>query len=95
MTDLIHEPTALQKAARDLIDRWDSPHWKENEPTAQLISVLRDRLDTEVTYENAWRTLAMQFDRHRMSALWHLRAMLDDPEKHRSIAERFLKEPLS
>lgn len=43
-----------------------------------------------------WRSLALQFDGHRMQALWHLKAVLQDPEKHRKKVEEFLSiAPLS
>jgi hypothetical protein len=40
--------------------------------------------------ENEWRKLALQFDAHRMSALAHLRAMVQDPAKHADVAREFL-----
>jgi hypothetical protein len=43
--------------------------------------------------ENKWRTLALQFDAHRMSALAHLRAMVQDPAKHAEVAGEFLSAP--
>jgi hypothetical protein len=43
--------------------------------------------------ENKWRTLALQFDAHRMSALAHLRAMVQDPAKHAEVAREFLSAP--
>lgn len=39
---------------------------------------------------NRWRDLALQFDNHRMQALWHLRALLDSPSQHRHAAAEFL-----
>jgi len=44
-------------------------------------------------HETHWRRLALQFDEHRISALWHLRAMLEDPIAHASIAREFLAAP--
>ena len=41
----------------------------------------------------AWRRLALQFDSHRMMALWHLKALLDDPAGHRETAKKFLSMP--
>lgn len=50
----------------------------------------------EESAEAGWRRLALQFDEHRLQALWHLKAMLQDPEKHRPIVEAFLAAgPLS
>lgn len=43
--------------------------------------------------ETEWRRLALQFDGHRMQALWHLKAMLKDPEAHRAVAEAFVAAP--
>ena len=43
--------------------------------------------------KNEWRRLALQFDEHRMQALWHLKCMLKDPEAHRAIAEGFVNAP--
>ena len=37
----------------------------------------------------AWRKLALQWDAQRMSALWHLKALLQDPE-HAAAAREFL-----
>lgn len=46
--------------------------------------------------EAEWRRLALQFDGHRMQAIWHLKCMLKDPEAHREAAEKFLSAgPLS
>lgn len=46
--------------------------------------------------ENGWRRLALQFDNHRMQALGHLKAMVQDPDKHKELAEQFLSDgPLS
>lgn len=43
--------------------------------------------------EAQWRRLALQFDGHRMQALWHLKCLLKDPEAHRGDAEKFLSTP--
>lgn len=40
-----------------------------------------------------WRDAALRFDRHRMQALWHLQAMLQDPGKHADVARQFLADP--
>lgn len=39
-----------------------------------------------------WRDLALQFDNHRMAALWHLKRLVVDPQSQ-SCAELFLREP--
>lgn len=43
--------------------------------------------------EDQWRDVALRFDKHRMQALWHLQAMLQDPAKHADIVRQFLKDP--
>ena len=40
-----------------------------------------------------WRRLALQFDEHRMQALWHLQCILKDPIAHRAAVEAFLTAP--
>jgi len=49
--------------------------------------------DQEQDDEAEWRRLALQFDGHRMQALAHLRAMLQDPAKHAPVVAEFLKAP--
>ena len=39
-----------------------------------------------------WRKLAMKFDSHRMVALWHLKILLDHPEKHAQVVKEFLMQ---
>lgn len=43
--------------------------------------------------DDKWRDVALRFDKHRMQALWHLQAMLQDPAKHADIVRQFLKDP--
>ena len=73
---------------------WDGYRWASAE-----LSTLRARcaeLTEEVEHESKWRDLALQFDGHRLQALWHLRAIVlaqnSLPERI-SAAEEFLKEP--
>jgi len=40
--------TPLQKAAQAVIDRWDSPNWKDQQHTAEYIAELRKALDAEI-----------------------------------------------
>jgi len=40
--------TPLQKAAQALIERWDSPAWKDQPHTAEYILTLRKALDAEI-----------------------------------------------
>lgn len=42
---------------------------------------------------NEWRRLALQFDEHRMKAVWYLKALLSDHDQHRQAVEDFLKAP--
>lgn len=50
----------------------------------------------EPSPEDEWRRLALQFDGHRMQALWHLKAMLADPLAHAEAVKAFLSAgPLS
>lgn len=43
--------------------------------------------------DDKWRDVALRFDKHRMQALWHLQAMLQDPARHADIVRKFLKDP--
>lgn len=55
-----------------------------------------DNEDGELDGESEWRRLALQFDGHRMKALWHLKTLLKNPDTHREAVEQFLSEgPLS
>lgn len=62
------------------------------------LSALRARcaeLTEEVEHESKWRDLALQFDGHRMQALWHLKAVLhaDSSADQYKAAEQFLAAP--
>ena len=46
-----------------------------------------------VDSKEEWRRLALQFDGHRMQALWNLQCMLKDPVAHRAAVEAFLEAP--
>lgn len=60
-----------------------------------LIAKLTEQVEEQETALE-WRRLALQFDGHRMLAIWHLKAMVADPEEHLASAQEFLKEgPLS
>lgn len=66
---------------------------------AQAILAERDQLRAEVEAlredveaGEQWRALALQFDRHRMSAIWHLKALLGSAE-HAGAAHDFLDAP--
>ena len=40
-----------------------------------------------------WRDVALRFDKHRMSTLWHLQALLKDPARHAEVVRKFLSDP--
>jgi len=40
--------TPLQKAAQSMIDRWESPDWKDTPHTAHYIAELRKALNAEI-----------------------------------------------
>lgn len=52
----------------------------------------RDGLRHEVRDLKRWRDLALQFDNHRLAALWHLKALLQSSE-HEGAAHDFLSSP--
>lgn len=45
--------TPLQKAAQAVIDRWESPSWKDQPHTAEYIAELRKALDAELQQQVA------------------------------------------
>jgi len=56
---------------------------------------LEDDQDEE-SASAGWRRLALQFDGHRMEAIWHLKSLIENPEGHREAAIKFTKAgPLS
>lgn len=58
------------------------------------VQALKQQATTEPDEDDdKWRDVALHFDKHRMQALWHLQAMLKDPEKHADIVRQFLKDP--
>ncbi len=46
--------TKLQAAARAVIERWDSPLWKDLPATGESIAALRDALDIEFQTVTGW-----------------------------------------
>lgn len=42
--------TPLQQAAQELIDRWDSPMWRYQQATTDVIAELRKALDAEIAH---------------------------------------------
>ena len=60
-----------------------------------LVSGLRERvaeLEAENEALNVWRDLALQFDNHRMAALWHLKKLVSAPQSSGRV-QLFLSEP--
>lgn len=57
-----------------------------------LTMFLNDLVEDSMAAER-WRTLALQFDGHRMAALGHLKMMLVDPVKHGPVVTEFLAAP--
>ena len=66
--------------------------YKNSPATVHLLKALR-RSHAQIETENKWRKLALQFDAQRMSALAHLRMMVQDPVKHIDAAREFLAAP--
>ena len=64
-------------------------------PVPQEVEKLRAELAEETEATDNWRRLALQFDNHRMQALWHLRAVVnaDNSTLEAKVAEDFLKAP--
>lgn len=58
----------------------------------EIVCSERDQLKDEIEGLSHWRDLALQFDNHRMAALWHLKRLVVDPQSN-SVAELFLSEP--
>lgn len=59
---------------------------------AESVKQIVTRLQAEVRDLDRWRDLALQFDNHRMAALWHLKAFLQSNE-HETAAHDFLCSP--
>ena len=62
---------------------------------AQDVEKLREELAEEIEATNNWRRLALQFDNHRMQALWHLKRILhaDSSVDDYKAAEAFIVAP--
>lgn len=56
------------------------------------VTAERDAALEEVEALKHWRDLALQFDNHRMKALWHLKTLVSDGA-HYDAAAAFLAEP--
>lgn len=71
---------ANPRAISELVDDFDR------------VTAERDAALEEVEALKHWRDLALQFDNHRMSALWHLKTLVSDGA-HYDAAAAFLAEP--
>lgn len=71
-----------------------TPAYWEHKPVILLedYKAKVEELQDELESMNHWRNLALQFDNHRMAALWHLKRLVVYPES-KSCAELFLSEP--
>lgn len=49
-----------------------------------------ENFSEESPSESRWRSLSLRFDQHRMSAIWHLQAVLKDPLNSAEAARKFL-----
>ena len=73
------------------VDKWHDFSFRRDALRSTLTQALATtELDED---DDKWRDVALRFDKHRMQALWHLQAMLKDPEKHADIVRQFLKDP--
>jgi len=70
-----------------------SPLYTHPAPALELVRELRAELAEEKEAADNWRRLALQFDNHRLQALWHLKAVVnaDNSTLEAKAAEDFLK----
>lgn len=61
--------------------------------TYQTAQGLREWAAASQVADDEWRRLALQFDGHRMQAIGHLRALMQDPLAHRPVVAAFLAAP--
>ena len=82
-------------SARIAWDAWQAARRAPAVPVPQEVEKLRAELAEETEATDNWRRLALQFDNHRMQALWHLRAVVnaDNSTLEAKVAEDFLKAP--
>lgn len=75
------------------IEKWLVAHPAEGVPAQ--IETLRSELAEEKEAADNWRRLALQFDNHRLQALWHLKCILheDSSVDEYKAAEQFLAAP--
>ncbi len=84
-----------QEFSDHMIDKYGhGPSWEPKlawDHQQEVINVLQANLKEEIEATNNWRRLALQFDNHRMIALHHLKAMVQDVTIHKPLAEEFLQ----
>lgn len=79
--------------------RQDTRTFDPDSPNGRLMTAVCFELTAELKAEETasageWRRLALQFDAHRMEALWHLKRLVDGAEGPiASSVRRFLSEP--
>lgn len=69
-----------------MCEAFESRYNPSNARALKLAAMIISR----VAAEDSWRALALQFDRHRMAAMGHLRTLLFCPEGHKLAAWDFL-----
>jgi hypothetical protein len=99
----ISEEGVLKQLARNeyggYVQSWTAQDWTTWQARAALTHQAapaapnEQQEDDEESAEDSWRRLALQFDGHRMQALHHLRAMLQDAAKHAPVVTEFLNAP--
>lgn len=82
------------KKYRKLIGEHPNSNWcyVVRESDFDRVTAERDAALEEVEALKHWRDLALQFDNHRMRALWHLKTLVSDGA-HYDAAAAFLAEP--
>lgn len=58
---------------------------------AQTIAYAQEAVAQEKRRTATWRHMAMQFDAHRMKALWYLCLMLSSPKRYENEVRKFLE----
>lgn len=91
-TAVVHE--RAQRAWEAILNGITAPAHPAEGVSAQ-IETLRSELAEEKEAADNWRRLALQFDNHRLQALWHLKRILhaDSSVDEYKAAEQFLAAP--
>lgn len=84
--------TPPNSPARQAAARIENDRWSELEPALRAVVAERDALRAELDDAEVWRGLAIQFDAHRMQALWHLRTLISSAD-HADTARAFVAAP--